>query len=397
MPERMDEAEVVRAGPGAPRQVAVIPADGAAVVTWDRPAEGPSVTRYEVTPVHACTPLPQLTMTVDGSSASALIRCLSNGLQYTAQVTAWHADRPGPTVTSPPFEPQPAPPAPTAVTATAGERSATVRWTPATGGGGPAQRFRVVATPSDVADVEVPAGQTSVLLVGLHNRVRYTFSVAAVNGAGENVSPPSNPVWPGDDIPWYLFPLELAYLLALGALAYWYAVPRTIEIGPVALPLLREMMPPIIAGVPVSVPWFGALGAVLIGLYGIFDHSHRDWQRALNKWHVARPFTGAVLGTVGFILFAAVIRATGVTATPQDSLSKLVYFAIAFVVGFREETFRELIKRVADMIVGPGQQWVSAPKPAPSPAPAPQPQPAPAAPATPATAAAAAPVTAEAR
>ncbi|HEY7199946.1 MAG TPA: fibronectin type III domain-containing protein [Candidatus Dormibacteraeota bacterium] len=390
----MEEAEGVRAAPGAPQQVAVIPADCAAVVTWERPAEGPSVSRYEVTPVHACTPLPQLTATVDGSSASALIRCLSNGLQYTAQVTAWTGDRPGPTVTSAPFEPQPAPPAPSAVTATAGERSATVRWTPATGGGGPVQRFRVVATPSDVADEEVPAGQTSVLLVGLRNRSRYTFSVAAMNGAGENVSPPSNPVWPGDDVPWYLFPLELAYLLALGLVAYWYALPRALEMGPVTLPVLRAVMPGMVAGVPISVPWFGALGAVLIGLYGIFDHSHRDWQRSLNMWHVARPFTGAVLGTVGFILFAAVIRATGVTANPQDSLSKLVYFAIAFVVGFREETFRELIKRVADMIVGPGQQWVSAPKPAP--APAPGPQPAPAAPATPATAAAA-PVTADAR
>jgi hypothetical protein len=107
--------------------------------------------------------------------------------------------------------------------------------------------------------------------------------------------------------------------------------------------------------VPISVPWFGALGAVLIGLYGIFDHSHRDWQRGLNSWHVARPFTGAVLGTVGFILFVSVIRATGITPQPSEGLGKLVYFAVAFVVGFREETFRQMIKRVADLIVGPGQ------------------------------------------
>ncbi|HXM57294.1 MAG TPA: fibronectin type III domain-containing protein [Candidatus Dormibacteraeota bacterium] len=376
----MDEAEIVRAAPGAPRQVAVIAADSAAVVTWERPDDGPPVTRYEVTPVHGCTPLPQLTVSVDGASRSALVRCLSNGIVYSAQVTAWHGDRPSPTVTSVPFEPQPAPGAPTGVTAVGGERSATVQWAAATGGG-PVERYRVVTTPADVADREVPAGQTSVLVVGLHNRSRYTFSVAAGNGAGENVSLPSNPVWPGDDVPWYLFPLELGYLLVLGALAYGYAVDRAVAAGPVTLPVLRDAIPPVVAGVPISVPWFGALGAVLIGLYGIFDHSHRDWQRALNKWHIARPFTGAVLGTVGFILFTAVIRATGVSPGAQDTLGKLVYFAIAFVVGFREETFRQLIKRVADLIVGPGQQWVSAKAPAPASRPAEAPAPAAPAPA----------------
>jgi hypothetical protein len=327
------------------------------------------VTRYEVTPVHGSTPLAQLTVTVDGTAASALVRYLSNALLYTAQVTAWHDQRPGPTVTSVPFEPQPPPAAPAVVTAVGGEHSATVHWTPG-GGGGPVQRYRVIATPTDAAGQEVPAGQSSALVTGLRNRVRYTFAVAAANGAGENVSRPSNPVWPGDDVPRYLFPLELAYLLALGGLAYGYALHSAVTIGPVTLPALREVMPGTIAGVPISVPWFGALGAVLIGLYGIFDHSHRDWDRALNKWHIARPFTGGVLGTVGFILFAALLRATGIGPGQLDSLGKLVYFAIAFVVGFREETFRQLIKRVADLIVGPGQQWDSG-KPGAPPAAAP--------------------------
>src|SRR5262249_27018573 len=113
-------------------------------------------------------------------------------------------------------------------------------------------------------------------------------------------------------------------------------------------------------------------------------------QRGLNAWHAARPFTGAALGTVGFILFASVIRATGITPQPTEGVGKLVYFAVAFVVGFREETFRQLIKRVADLIVGPGQgTTLVAPRP---PLPPVFPPP-PAAPA-PARAAAAAPGTA---
>jgi hypothetical protein len=172
-------------------------------------------------------------------------------------------------------------------------------------------------------------------------------------------------------VPPWLFPLELTYLLALGAVAFLYALHHApVTIGDLAIPSLRDMVPAQVAGVPVSIPWFGALGAVLIGLYGVFDHSHRDWDRGLNSWHVARPFTGAVLGTTGVVLFVSVVRAAGLIPVGSDTLGKLVYFAIAFVVGFREETFRQLIKRVADLLVGPGQSnWRSASRPQPFAAP----------------------------
>jgi hypothetical protein len=350
----MLDAEVAAGAPGAPRTIVVTPVDGAAVVSWQPPAEGPAVTRYEVTPVYGWTPLRERTAMVDGSAASALVRGLLNGTTYTVRVTPWNGEQAGQAATSRQFEPNPPPEAPVSVGAVGGEQCASVRWSPPLGGG-PIERYRVMAAPHD-GEVVVPAMQTSALVTGLRNRTRYTFAVAAINGAGENVSSPSNPVWPGDDVPGYLFPLALTYLLLLNAIALLYALHyQPVVIGGVSIPALRDMLPPNVAGVPVSIPWFGALGAVLIGLYGIFDHSHRDWQRALNMWHVARPFTGAVLGTVGYILFASVIRATGITPTPAEGVGKLVYFGVAFVVGFREETFRQLIKRVADLIVGPGQ------------------------------------------
>jgi hypothetical protein len=351
----MQDAEVVLGAPGPPRQLTVVPVDGAVIVSWERPAIGPHVTRYEVTPVYGWTPLRERGMTVDGSAASALIRGLLNGTTYTVRVTAWHGDLASPAAVSPAFEPNPPPGAPLSVGAWPGEQSATVRWSPPAAGG-PVQRYRVLPSPPTVEPLEVTSRQTAALITGLRNHTRYTFAIAAVNGAGENVSSPSNPIWAGDDIPFYLFPLSLGYLLALNLVAFVYALQYTpFDVGGVTIPVLRAVLPAAVAGVPISIPWFGALGATLIGLYGIFDHSHRDWQRALNKWHIARPFTGAALGTVGFILFAAVIRATGITPAAPDAVGKLVYFGVAFVVGFREETFRQLIKRVADLIVGPGQ------------------------------------------
>ncbi len=339
------------------------------------------MTRFEVTPLYGWLPLRERGVTVDGSATSALVRGLSNATTYTAQVTALHGDLAGPHVLSAPFEPNPVPAAPHGVTASAGERSATVRWSPPAAGG-PVQRYRVLISPADVEPFEVPAAQTSVLVSGLRNRSGYSFAVAAANGAGENVSSPSNPVWPGDDVPWYLFPLELTYLLLLGLLAYVYAWHyQPFVVAGVTIPVLREVVPPAVAGVPISIPWFGALGAVLIGLYGIYDHSHRDWQRALNRWHVARPFTGAVLGTAGFVLFTGIVRAAGLDPIGRDPLGRVVYFGIAFVIGFREGTFRLLIKRAADLFFGPGPPWIfrqlpAVPPPFP-PAPLPPPAPAP--------------------
>jgi hypothetical protein len=107
------------------------------------------------------------------------------------------------------------------------------------------------------------------------------------------------------------------------------------------------------------VPWFGALGAVLIGMYGMFDHIHKDWSARYNIWHVARPLTGAVLGIMAYLIFAATVRATGVdpTATTQAQgvTSEIVYDVIAFAVGYREESFRVLFKRALDLFLGPGE------------------------------------------
>jgi hypothetical protein len=356
MRQPVERAEVAPGPPGPPRKIVVTPVDEAAIVAWDRPADGAPVTHYEVTPVYGWTPLQERAVTVDGSAASALVRSLANGTTYTARVVAWHGGRAGEPAVSAPFEPNPPPAPPSSVVAVAGEQSASVSWLPPAGGG-PVDRYRVRASPADGHPCEVPAAQTSALYAGLRNRSRYTFTVEAVNGAGVNVSSPSNTILPGDDLPPWLFPLELGYLLALGGLAFLYALryqPVALG-GGLTIPVLRDVVPAVVAGVPISIPWFGALGAVMIGLYGVFDHGHRDWERRLNNWHVARPFTGAVLGTTGVVLFVSVIRAAGFTPAGPDSLGKLVYFAIAFVVGFREETFRMLIKRVADLLVGPGQ------------------------------------------
>lgn len=218
------------------------------------------------------------------------------------------------------------------------------------------------------------------------------------------------------------FVLAFVYLSILLLMGLLYFVDRD----------LLFFVPAAFGPVPVGVPWFGALGAVLISLTGVFEHEH-DWDESYWPWHVARPLVGAALGVVSVLIMQAGVLSVGATpilpapmptptpvatraaatATPtpgvqptptpsptaaptpagnttstltptptpsstppppgsgsqsQPSNSKapvpsfLLYYLIAFLVGYREETFRELIKRLVDVILSPGNGG-AAPKP----------------------------------
>jgi len=138
-----------------------------------------------------------------------------------------------------------------------------------------------------------------------------------------------------------VFWLEVLYLLGLGAVAWLYFTDRL-------------KLPGAIGSQPTAgVLWFGALGAVLLSLSGVFDHPH-DWDPAYRLWHVARPFVGCPVGLVAVLIVQAGILTIGQNPTPDKSASKFVlYYIVAFIVGYREETFRALIKRLADVFLTP--------------------------------------------
>ena len=89
------------------------------------------------------------------------------------------------------------PAAPTVVTATAGNCTATVSWTPPTDdGGSPISGYTITANPDGVT-ADAPAEATSATVEGLTNGTSYTFTVAASNEAGPGApSAASAPVTP---------------------------------------------------------------------------------------------------------------------------------------------------------------------------------------------------------
>ncbi len=111
--------------------------------------------------------------------------------------------------------------------------------------------------------------------------------------------------------------------------------------------------------VPLWVPLGGWLGGITISIVGVAMHTH-DWNRQkYGYWHLARPALGMLTGTVAVLIVLFVLK--GVAGGPIPSGAETyspsgiaVLFVIAFVVGYREETFRALVKRVLDVILSPG-------------------------------------------
>lgn len=113
--------------------------------------------------------------------------------------------------------------------------------------------------------------------------------------------------------------------------------------------------------VPLWVPFGGWLGGITISIVGVATHTH-DWNRQqYGYWHLARPLLGLLTGTVAVLIVLFIIK--GVSGSPIPSGEETyepsgvaVLFVLAFVVGYREETFRELVKRVLDVILNPGEK-----------------------------------------
>jgi hypothetical protein len=151
-------------------------------------------------------------------------------------------------------------------------------------------------------------------------------------------------------IPWYerrgfVASIEVLYLLVLFALALLYLTPWGAPLH----------LPDSFGNLPVGVPWFGALGAVITSLSGAFDH-RTDWDPSWTIWHLTRPLIGISLAIIAWLTFQAGILAVGSLPSQTQGVvapPNLLYYLIAFVVGYREKVFRELIKRVSDVILMP--------------------------------------------
>jgi hypothetical protein len=187
------------APPSAPLNVAATAGNASALLTWTAPGNHEPVTSYTVHISFASNGLAVADLTVTAAIGSTVvprstnITGLVNGVTYQFEVLATNNLGSGPfSLPSNSVTPQTptVPGAPTNVSASAGNASATVSWVaPASDGGSPITSYTVSSftggVPSGVPAPVVGGGQNSALVAGLTNGVPYTFSVHATSSAGD--------------------------------------------------------------------------------------------------------------------------------------------------------------------------------------------------------------------
>ena len=115
-------------------------------------------------------------------------------------------------------------------------------------------------------------------------------------------SNPNGPAEAADEsVPWWIVFMNMGYLIILGLLALWWG----------QSPQLRSHFPVTGTGVPVEVLWWGT--GCGHGEPRSDDQVPLDRDPSLNVWHIARPFTGAVLGGVSYLIYVLVIATAGAT------------------------------------------------------------------------------------
>jgi hypothetical protein len=114
----------------------------------------------------------------------------------------------------------------------------------------------------------------------------------------------------------------------------------------------RLGLPSSLGKVPIEAPWMGAVGGLLASLGGIVRYAKGHWNARFNYWHPIKPLMAAAAGGVSCLLVIVLFNATsGGSASPVDPTTLDV---AAFVFGFAEASFRQLIKAVTDIFLKPG-------------------------------------------
>jgi len=158
--------------------------------------------------------------------------------------------------------------------------------------------------------------------------------------AGQGKHSPSSSQGTSAEMPLHIFVLAVAYLASLITVFVMY----------VSWHDFRSYVPASFGQLPVGIVWFAATGAVIASLYGIFVHN-KTWDASYKYWHYCRPIFGAVTGSVGALIYLLLLNLGSKSAVKVDSLT---FYVVAFVFGFADKSFMQMLQNVTSVIIKPG-------------------------------------------
>lgn len=95
--------------------------------------------------------------------------------------------------------------------------------------------------------------------------------------------------------------------------------------------------------------WFGALGGITIGIYGLYSHvQQKDFDPKYKLWYLCKPIIGAIFGWfVYLIFFLGLVAVQGM----GDKMTKPeLAFLIAFLAGFSERFTIKMIDKLMSVL-----------------------------------------------
>lgn len=153
---------------------------------------------------------------------------------------------------------------------------------------------------------------------------------------------PESTTEPLVEMPPHIFVIAVTYLMLLIAGFIIYATS----------PSVRSHLPSSFGQLPAGVVWFGSTGAVIASLYGIFMHN-KSWKMSYNYWHYCRPVFGSITGSIGALIYLVLLNLGNTGPVKVDSLT---FYVVAFVIGFADKTFMQLLQNVTSVIIKPGKK-----------------------------------------
>ncbi|MFI5496817.1 fibronectin type III domain-containing protein [Actinoplanes sp. NPDC051859] len=195
--------------PGAPTGLSTSPGNSSAELTFTPPVDdgGSSITRYEVSTDNGVNWSTIVTAPGNGGTRTATVSSLTNTTTYQVKVRAVNSVGDGAASTASPVTPAAqVPGAPTGLSTTPGNTSATLTFTPPVDNGGSSITSYEVSTDNGanwatIATSPAGGGTRTATVTSLTNTTTYQVKVRARNSVGPGAESTASPVTPGSVAP----------------------------------------------------------------------------------------------------------------------------------------------------------------------------------------------------